>query len=140
MRFWDSSALVPLVVDESVSDEVDALLDEDDQVMLWWATPVECETALCRRFREGSLSIDELQLARGTARVMFAEAQHVAPSEAVRGLATRLVEVHPLRAADAMQLAAALIWAEHQPSGRQFVTLDQRLRAVALQEGFTVRP
>jgi hypothetical protein len=48
--------------------------------------------------------------------------------------------MHPLRAADALQLAAALIWVEEQPHGESFVSLDPRLRDSAAREGFTLVP
>ncbi len=48
--------------------------------------------------------------------------------------------IHPLRAADAMQLAAALVWTEDATSGAEFVCLDQNLREAALKEGFTILP
>jgi len=64
----------------------------------------------------------------------------VQPSEAVRLRAERLLSIHPLRAADALQLASALIWAQETPRGLGFVCLDQNLREGALKEGFSVLP
>jgi hypothetical protein len=58
--------------------------------------------------------------------------------EPLRRLAQRLVRVHPLRAADAFQLAAALVAAEPDPSGVEFVCLDPRLANAASREGFRV--
>ena len=56
----------------------------------------------------------------------------------VREQAMRLLRVHPLRAADALQLAAALVAAGFQPDGLPFVTLDSRQADAAEREGFTV--
>jgi hypothetical protein len=64
----------------------------------------------------------------------------VLPGELVRQRTERLLAVHPLRAADAFQLAAALIWAEEKPRGLEVVCLDQNLREAALKEGFEVLP
>jgi hypothetical protein len=64
----------------------------------------------------------------------------VSPSSAIRDAAIRLVRVHPLGAADALQLAAALVWAEARPEGREFVVLDRRLGEAAAREGFVVLP
>jgi hypothetical protein len=64
----------------------------------------------------------------------------VLPSELVRQRAERLLSIHPLRAADAFQLAAALIWVEEAPQGLKVVCLDQNLREGAFKEGFTVLP
>ena len=68
------------------------------------------------------------------------DADTVAPSDDVRRRAGRLVATHPLRAADAFQLAAALIWCEEQPGGEAFVCLDERLREAARREGVTLVP
>ena len=50
----------------------------------------------------------------------------------------RFLRVHPLRAADALQLAAAFIAAERRPSSLEVVTLDDRLAAAARKEGFAL--
>jgi hypothetical protein len=52
--------------------------------------------------------------------------------------ACRLIELHPLRAADALQLAAALEACEHNSHGFAFVTADRRLADAARQTGFSV--
>ena len=64
----------------------------------------------------------------------------ILPSEAVRGIAQRLLRVHALRAADSLQLAAALVAAERDPASLPLVSLDQRLGEAATREGFTVEP
>ena len=62
----------------------------------------------------------------------------VQPSSSVRRVAIRLLRVHPLRAADALQLGAALVAAEDHPETLPFVTLDDRLADAATREGFEV--
>jgi len=64
----------------------------------------------------------------------------VQPSEALRTRGERLLAVHPLRAADAQQLAAALLWSRGATAGQDFVSFDQRLREAARREGFAVLP
>jgi hypothetical protein len=64
----------------------------------------------------------------------------VLPTERLRSTADRLLRVHPLRAADALQLAAALAWADNAPSGLAFVCLDRPLREAAQKEGFVLIP
>ena len=64
----------------------------------------------------------------------------IAPTVALRERAGRLLRRHPLRAADALQLAAALAWTEHAPGGERFVCLDDRLRVAATREGFAISP
>jgi hypothetical protein len=58
----------------------------------------------------------------------------------VKSIAIRLLRVHALRAADALQLAAALVWADGVPSGSVLHTHDRRLATAAEREGFEVRP
>lgn len=138
--FWDSSALVPLLVSESRSAQLTTLLAEDREMTMWWATPLECQSALCRRHRESALDGPVLAAATDRLRAIVEHADTVAPTDEVRRRAARLVSVHPLRAADALQLAAALIWCEEQPHGEGFVCLDARLCDAAAREGFDVRP
>ncbi|MBT9589203.1 type II toxin-antitoxin system VapC family toxin [bacterium] len=140
MRFWDTAALLPLIMAEPTSQQMLDLLDSDDEVVVWWGTVLECHSAFSRRFREGALSSDELQRAKLRLHGLAARSLEVAPSEAVRVTAQRLVAVYPLRAADSLQLAAALAWAENDAICHPFVTLDQRLRTAAQQENFAVLP
>jgi hypothetical protein len=62
------------------------------------------------------------------------------PTDRLRVLAERFMDTHPLKAPDAMQLAAAFRWAAEQPQGHEFVSLDRTLRRAAAAEGFTVLP
>ena len=105
---------------------------------VWWACRLECSSALNRLRRDGSL--DEAGLSRalrdlGTLADGWFEMQ---PTEELRARAMRLLRVHPLRAADAAQLAAALMATSENPSQLQFVTSDDRLRESAEKEGFIV--
>jgi predicted nucleic acid-binding protein len=138
--FWDSSALVPLLVAEDRSGDLTTLVSEDKEMTMWWATPLECQSALYRRHRDAPLDQAVLASATGRLRAIVEHADTVSPTDEVRRRAARLVSVHPLRAADALQLAAALIWCEEQPHGETFVCLDARLRDAALREGFEVKP
>lgn len=141
MRFWDSSALLPVLFStEATTAQMNALLRSDPEVMVWWGTSVECHSALNRRYREGGFTSEQIQLVRSRLQSLLGATFEVTPNEGVRAVANRLLAYHPLRAADSLQLAAAVIWAEHMPTGRQFVTLDQRLRIAAQQEGFEVLP
>jgi uncharacterized protein len=140
MSFWDSSALIPLVVDEPASSTARALLGSGGVPAVWWASAVECVSVLERRRRAGQLKAEQrnqAELLLGQLAGTWAEVQ---PSQAVRERAIRLLRSSDLRAADALQLAAALVWAEDQPSDRVFVCLDERLREAALVSGFTVLP
>ncbi len=138
MRFWAASAIVPLVVDEPTRAALLALLEQDSRMLVWWGTPVECASALARREREGALALAEATGALERLRALGATWHEVLPSEAVRTTAQRLLRVHPLRAADSLQLAAAIVAAEGESATLEFVGLDQRLNDAATREGFRV--
>jgi predicted nucleic acid-binding protein len=140
MQFWDSSALMALVKEEHFTAPVMAIHQKDSEIVVWWSTRVECASALARRSREGSVDVDEMVAIRQILRDLFCSADEVAPVEEVRARAERLLAVHPLRASDALQLAAALIWARERPANLGFISLDDRLRDAALKEGFSVLP
>jgi uncharacterized protein len=139
MRFWDSSALVPVAVLEAGSLSGRGMLEADPVVIVWWASRVECEAAVARRRREGLLNAAGEAQARRVLERIFQVAGEVPATDAVRHQAVRLVRVHSLRAADALQLAAALVWADGALAGRELVTLDQRLADAASWEGFVVK-
>jgi len=140
MKFWDSSAIIPLCLKEQMSETGKRLIKADEDVVVWWTTRVECFSALSRRRREGVLSADAELKAKVILSALSTEWSEVQPSEVVRQRAERLLAIHPLRSADAFQLAAALIWAQENPQGHEMVCLDQNLREAAHKEGFTVLP
>lgn len=138
MRFWDASALVPLIVSESSSGALRDLLAEDLDVLVWVWTLPEMVSGIERRFREGSLArterVEVLSRVGGLSRAW----DEVTDVKAVREIAVRLMARHPLRAADSGQLGAAILAAEASGSLTEFVTLDDRLGQAAELEGFTV--
>lgn len=138
MRFWDSSAIVPLLVEESSSSAVLAELERDPELIVWWATEVECVSALARLEREGSLDGRAMADALERLDALARSWQEVQPVERVRRTAVRLLRVHGLRGADALQLAAALAVGEGEPASVQLVSLDDRLAQAAEREGCRV--
>lgn len=139
MKFWDSSALVPLLVEEEATVPIRDLLLGEPGIITWWGTPVECASAVSRLEREGHLSP---QAATEALERLDALARHwhrIDPVDAVLETARRLLRVHPLRAADALQLAAAILASEGRPSTLELVCLDDRLVIAAQREGFPVR-
>jgi hypothetical protein len=140
MRFWDSSAIVPLCVVEPNSATARALVDRDPAISVWWATRTECVSALARRAREGAIEPAGARAARRVLAALAATWVELLPSETLRETAERLLAVHPLRAADAFQLAAALAWCGGRPPGHGIVTLDDRVRDAAAREGFDALP
>lgn len=140
VSFWDASAVVPLCVRERQTPLVEALSADDPDLVVWWATRTECVSALARQMREGRLNADRHSQARARLNAYAEGWTEIAPTEGVRLAAERLLLVHPLRAADAFQLAGALEWTDHRPAGAGFVSLDLRLRESAQREGFFVQP
>lgn len=138
MRYWDSSAIVPLLVDEPSSAAVAREYEDDPEAFVWWATAVECVSALARLEREGSLSRAGMTEALTRLDALVRAWREIQPTEPVRRTAVRLLRVHPLRAADAIQLSAARVAAEDQPHTLPFVTLDVALAQAAEREGFAV--
>jgi uncharacterized protein len=138
MRFWDASALVPLLVDQPGGQRVAGYLSADPALVVWWASPVEITSALARQERAGECSAAEVGEVLERLQALSASWHEVIPSDTVRRLAQRLLRVHALWAADSLQLAAALVAAEHEPASLEFVCLDERLSGAARREGFPV--
>lgn len=138
MRFWDTSALVPVLVDEPATSAARRSLAEDRSVVVWWGTGVECTAAVSRASRDGRLSPPAHGSALRDLEAWRAEWIEVEPTSPLRLVAERLARTHPLRAADALQLAAAISAAEGSPSTLPFVTGDARLADAAILEGFPV--
>jgi len=138
LKFWDSSAVVPLLVEEEASAAVRAKYLEEDAVLTWWGTRVECASAIARLEREGSVTTAETTEALDRLRTLAAAWYQIDPVETIREIAERLLRVHPLRAADALQLAAAHVGSEGRPSTLEVVCLDERLAIAAQREGFSL--
>ena len=138
VRFWDTSAIVRLLVADSSSAAVMREYELDPEIIAWWATEAECVSALARVERDGSLTAasmaEGLRRLDGLARAW----REVQPVTAVRTTAIRLLRVHPLRSGDALQLGAAIVAAENHPASLQIVTLDELLAQAAEREGFGI--
>lgn len=139
MRFWDASALVLLCVEQPASPAARALARDDPHMAAWWATPVECWSAFARLRREHGLDLDGEDTARARLKSLQDAWSEIYPSEGIRTLSARLLRLHPLRAHDALQLAAAVAWAGSPPSG-EIVAFDHVLREAARLEGLTPLP
>jgi len=138
MRYWDASAIIPLIVGEKSTPYCQRLLDADDVIVTWWGTEIECVSALARLERDGYLVPEAMNDALARLGVLLNSWFEVEPREEVRETARRLLRVHPLCAADSLQLAAAIVAAEHRPSSLGFVCADRRLAGAAGRENFTV--
>jgi predicted nucleic acid-binding protein len=138
VKFWDASAVVPLVADERVRDRVLAVLEADPAMVVWWAASVEVASAIARRERDGTLSLLDATTSLQRLRALERSWHQVVSDDALRNTAQRLLRVHPLRASDCLQLAAALTVAGDDPGRLEFVCLDPRLADAARKEGLNV--
>ena len=123
-----------LGVDEPHRQPALRILEADDRMAVWWGSTVEYTAALARRERDGTLTTKEVSEHLVRLRALSQVWYEVQPSRRVRTLAQRLLRVHPLRAADGLQFAAA----EEDPSGVGFVCFDARLNEAASREGFAI--
>jgi predicted nucleic acid-binding protein len=138
VKFWDASAIVPLLVLESSSRHLQSLAAQESAMLVWWGSKVECVSALARRERDGAFDARVMAIALQRLQ-QLADAWHeIDPSDPIRETAERFLRVHPLRAADALQLAAAFAAAERRPASLEIITLDDRLANAARKEGFGV--
>ena len=139
MKFWDSSAVVPLLVHEAATPFFKAIYARDPLMTVWWGTKVECASALARYERDPRLSASKA-IAAGFRRLDDAASHwyEVAASVSVKEMALVLLRRHTLRAADALQLAAASISREEKGAAWEFVCADRHLVQAAIKEGFEV--
>jgi uncharacterized protein len=140
LRFWDSSALLPLVPEEATSRTLTGLLRGDHGITVWWGTWAECAVAISRIRRVGGLDDKREEDARDILDILAETWVEIRPEDDIRLLSTLLSKYYPLRTADCFQLAAALRWCEGGTAGMGFVCLDNRLRGAAQDEGFDVLP
>jgi predicted nucleic acid-binding protein len=105
-------------------------------IVVWWATAVEIASALTRLVRMNHLSPDDWVTSRRLAGDLAESWRVVQPSNSLRNRAIQLVARYELKAADALQLSAALEWCEDLPQDRIFLAADQKLREAAVLSGF----
>lgn len=108
--------------------------------IVWWGMPVEARAAFARLVREGALSAGERAQALARLEVLRRASAEIQPTEALRAIAEDLPDRLQLRAADALQLAAALVYCGQKPRRCTFVCFDARLGKAAEELGFTVTP
>jgi predicted nucleic acid-binding protein len=141
LNFWDTSAVVALLVDELGSVAVSGLRTRDPTLLVWWGTRVECASAIARLRREQALNAAEAERAQAELTALSSAWGEVEPIADVRDRAIGYTVRHALRAADALQLAAARVGlGAIGPDQSAFVCLDRRLAAAARTEGLNVFP
>jgi predicted nucleic acid-binding protein len=135
--YWDASALVPLCVQEAATRSAELHLKKFVPVV-WWGSPVEIHSAICRLHRERAITDSGKKGAIARLEMLGRGCREILPGDQLRELAVQLRDEYSLRAADSLQLAASLIWCEQRPARRSFVCADQRLSKAARSIGFVV--
>lgn len=135
--FWDSSALVPLCTNQRTTAQAQLYYRRFSEVV-WWSTTIEVRSAICRLRRNQKLTDQEQQGALDRLGLLASSWKEVLPGDQLRDLAADALANNPLSAADALQLAAALIWCKQRPARRTFITADHRLADAARSTGFSV--
>ena len=138
--FWDSSAVVPLCCSQPATAQGRRLHRELKRMIVWWGTPLEARSAFARLHRERQLSGDERLTSVRLLDQLRVTWDEILPTKKVQSLAEDLPDAHGVRAGDAAQLAAALVWCRERPKQRAFVCFDESLRAAAATIGFSVQP
>lgn len=133
--FWDSSALVPLCVQQLGTPAAQAMLQRYS-IMVWWAAPVEIGGSFARLLRMGQLTSNQHVGAQVRLDRLRSQWREIAPNPSLRDQAERLLDRFPLKAADALQLAAALAWTSGRHRTRAFLSGDAQLLDAAAQLGF----
>ena len=136
--FWDTSGIVPLCCHQPQSGRARQTARRYARRVVWWATSVEAISSFNRLIREGYLSSKEGGQAFARLDYLRRRWNEILPTEEVRELAERLLGHHKLRAGDALQLGAALVWCNNRPRGRHFIGSDGILSDAAQAEGFAV--
>ncbi len=138
MKFWDSSAVAPLLIKEPSTKAVQKILEKDSDMLVWWGTEIECVSAIVRLEREMKISLGNIEKAFERLDCLKGAWNEIIPAEIVRRTARRMLRVHSLHAADSFQLAAAFCASNGQPSTLDFVCFDKQLLLAAEREGLKV--
>jgi predicted nucleic acid-binding protein len=136
VTYWDASALVPLLINESTSRRYRSQAS-NTEIFTWWGTYLECSSAIARQAHHGTAP-EEAAAAYRRLDQLAARWREIGPSEQLRRAAARMLKRHLLRTGDALQLGAALVAGGFEPETVHFLTEDLRLKAAAEREGFVV--
>ena len=138
MNFWDSSALVPLLVEQELTSKVIRFHKNNSKVVAWWGSSLECTTALSRLEREGKIGEPIVYRSLKLLDELRSSWIEIKPVEEILQIAKRLVRTHSLRSADSLQLAAAIVASQKKSPFLPMFCLDDRLCSAARREGFAV--
>ena len=136
VTYWEASALVPLVVQEATTEHYTKIAEETE-IVTWWASYLECTSAIARLARQGSPQVQVAESYRMLEQ-LAGEWREIGLSDKLRRAAARILKTNPLRASDSLQLGAAIVASGFEPYTVRFLTEDKQLRQIAEREGFVV--
>lgn len=131
--FFDTSALTKRYVEEEGSEQVRALCATADALGVSVLVVPELISTLCRLVREGRLSSEDYRSLKSAVQADLSDADLCDFSQDAFEQAIRCLELHPLRALDALHVGSALVY---QPD--LFVSADRRQSEAADREGLAV--
>lgn len=140
LAFWDTSGLVLLCVHQPATHQARRLAQAHGRFAIWWGAPIEARSSFARLLRDRVLAASDMAICLARLASLRRAAIEVVPSEEVRDLAETMVDRFDIRAADSLQLAAALVLHHQKPRGRPFICFDRRLGLAAGSAGFAVLP
>ena len=138
MIFWDSSAIVPLLVREPNTSQAEDYLKSDTDILVWCLTELEATSAINRRLRSGEINFGHFRAAEARLKRLADSWDQILFTNKLMQLSARLLRTHPLRTADSLQLAAALVAGRTNPSQVRFYSYYEKLNEAAEREGLTV--
>lgn len=133
--FLDSSAFAKRCVDEPGSEAVEHLCLSASELGLCVTCVPEILSAMNRRLRERRLKREHYHLIKRHLLEDVADATIVDLTPAVIAATVAVLEMSTVRAADAMQVAAASVW-----GAELFVSADRQQCAAARKAGLAVKP
>jgi predicted nucleic acid-binding protein len=137
--FWDTSALLPLLCHDPFSTRARELLRKHSTIVVWWGSSVEANAAFSRLQKEGRITAVGVQNALSFLAELRIRWREILPVDRVREIAEECCHRYTIRSADAFQLAAALVWCNERPKGRNFICFDSQLLEAARAAGFTAQ-
>lgn len=99
---------------------------------------MEICSALARLEREGKISAQKRSKAEKRLEILEKVWTEIEPESRIKELARTFPATHGLKAADSLQLAAALVWCKEIPKNKDFVSGDTKLLKAAENVGFTI--
>ncbi|NGZ96478.1 MAG: VapC toxin family PIN domain ribonuclease [Nitrospira sp. WS110] len=140
MLYLDTSALVKLYVDEPLSQELSAAVDEAEAVATSLLAYAEAMAAFARVRREARLSPQGYRHVVDAFEEDWSRYITVEVTDRLVKTAGNLAASRALRGYDALHLASALSLRERVPSSVMFVAFDRALTIAAKREALRIHP